>query len=340
MTYTGRREIFQENFIYNVKCFDTFQETDPSNDIFIRIIQKDFNDVFSIRPKRPYTANVNDNDIIDNEYLFMTFNKTGQIQTLYPFKYVKKIVLVLKQISFTTYNYWVPNVPPSNENRIDTMHQQFKSLIPIRIIINNKVVEFNANSAEQIFELPEYGETNLSDYTDTQIIQNRTFTGSVYVQDYGDTQFELSSFPSSIDVAIDANNNFLTDYYKNEQYRTVPLRKNNTDQVISQMWFYKSAMANFRINFDIIQTIDYETVDERNLLKPQRIVKPQFDMLTLTKLLRELKEDKEEKQDDKDLLQGLKEGDIEEIEQQFRDKEEAGVTPNTYIEDIKKNIQI
>jgi hypothetical protein len=343
--YTGRRKIFEEKYTYYVPTFDTTEQTleatqgPEAGDLvtFQRITQSSFDSLFSPKPFPDYTGSTTEDDNrIDKNYLNnLVFKRQQPISTINTFKFVKKYELVIDSISISTYDYYVGPLTRNTD-----ASKNFPALYPFTVALNNKEVEFSASDQITDFEFSEYGTTQTIPQTYTTTLESlgEKYGGRIYTQKY-DKRFELSRFPETLEVVLKANNNFFTEYYKNIVYRFFPEEINGKPLSIDQQWFLSTFMSSLRIDLRIISHIDYDQIDKGlvNIEKPQRIVRDELNLQTLSKLLKDLKE---EEKPPRDLLDFLTQDDYNDIIERIKEGIVTKVDSSNYIDTIKQNITI
>lgn len=318
--YTGKLESIEQPFTFFYETLKVFGEDDPPNtpagsELF-RYSFEEFADLF-------YDINKTD-DNISNFFIWNT-RKDLSLTNNNPYKFTKKIIMKIDKISFTTAEVFLPS-----EYVPFTDVKTFNKYLPLNLIINDEVVTFSAGDGSVI--------TNDQDL----IVLNNEITGSndyrsntaLYQESYKNAEFDISSFPNAIKVALDLNNNIAI-----QSLKEIANIKNSSDFISNSLntVFFDMSLANFRIDGRIIQTIDYSTIDDINLNKPQRIIKEDLNLQSLSKLLKSIFKEKEE---EKDLLGFLKSQDKEEIIQTVKERLIDTLSSKSYLDILKENIII
>ena len=249
--YTGRREIYEEKFIYFNDLSGIFDEEIDVNfvpTIIERITQA------------PYNTVCTNDELTLEDKLKLEFIYEGSFNTTNNYKYVKKIELVIDTVSIQTFNYYKPG--DDNADRgTNTRRNQLNDLLPINININNKEIVFTGEYSKEgsIKENGRVVATNEPTEAITPIPLN------TYSQTYNKT-FEISSFPSAFNVKLNFNQNLFSTTLKNPMYQDY--HKITKADDINDFIYRYSAMINFRIDGRIMSYIDYTNTD----VSPTRLI--------------------------------------------------------------------
>ena len=298
-TYTGRRNIWEQKFTYYNPLFKSElypSPTDPNIE-YLRFVNQSKDDV-AISSFNGYSQN-NNNEAVDNatdtELLKMKFIKELEFNNNNPYKFLKKITMRIDKISLQTLNYYDPTEPDNDrsENNID--YRQIDELLPLKLSINNKEVEFAGADATYTLLFSEYGYDKASGASE---MTDKDVAGRLYVESY-DKEFELSSIPKKIELDIDFNDSVISTYLKNRIWRFYHYNNQvvaglvNEENRIDRYIYNYANLGAIRIDGRIISEIDYDALDSRNLNRPKRTVEDQFSLANLEKMLKGILPEKE-----------------------------------------------
>lgn len=352
--YTGRRQTWEQKFVYYNQLFKTEEILGSNpNELYNRIVQKDFSDVIETEfdgYKLPLDQNDTFNTQVDNKLLNYNLIKEIPFNNNNPYKFISNIVLQIDTITFQTFNMYDPKDNPDEGNNADRykelQYTNLTEMLPITVTINNKQVEFTAGDGITEFKL---NETYIDLLTNKPVLSVPPIPGNIYIESY-EKQFELSSIPQKIEVQLDINNNAVSQYFKTPFFRSKEYAINNDERIDKALYEYAQLMS-IRIDGRIISTIDYDALDIQNLTRPKRTVPEKITLNNLQKILNDaLNPDKEDKEEDKDKKKKKKTKKILNIVKSMTPEEAKEIVdalfkrdkpdePTNIIEEIKEDAQ-